>query len=98
MGWNTSALFVRNRSISEVVASLPDVLEYVPTGQQVSADQAWSQSPGQRVYLADEGGWCQLWDPDQRFPPKAAKFGHADPPYRPRGMLDDPRVLAVLFS
>ena len=67
MGWNTSALFVRDRSVDDVVNSLPDVVDYLACDERVSADSAWSQSPGERLYLADDGGWCQMWDPDQRL-------------------------------
>ncbi|MFI0446949.1 hypothetical protein [Actinomadura sp. 6N118] len=94
MGWNTSALFVRGRSIDEVEASLPDVVDYVPTEEQVSADHAWSQSPGQRLYLAETDGWCQLWDPDQRLPPNVDRWLTLDA----LGALKGTQALAVLLS
>ncbi|TDD06588.1 hypothetical protein E1292_14830 [Nonomuraea deserti] len=67
MGWNTSALFVRGRSIDEVVGSLPGDAGFVPSGERLSADHAWRHTPGQRLYLAEAGGWCQMWDTDQRI-------------------------------
>ncbi|MVZ99083.1 hypothetical protein F8568_001500 [Actinomadura sp. LD22] len=36
MGWNTSALFVRDRSIDDFVDSLPDVVDYLPRDEAVS--------------------------------------------------------------
>ena len=94
MGWNTSALFVRGRSIDDVLGFLPDVFAYEPTGQEVSADTAWSTTPGARLYLAREGDWCQLWDPDQRFPPRVERIIDTDGP----GTLRGTKALAVLFS
>lgn len=67
MGWNTSALFIKNRSVDEVVGFLPDIVADEPTGRSVFADQATSHHPGGRLYLATTGVWCQLWDPDQHF-------------------------------
>ncbi|MCP2168427.1 hypothetical protein [Goodfellowiella coeruleoviolacea] len=81
-------MFVRGRSTDEVVACLPDVFYYESRDERVDADQAWSSAPGQRLYLADEGGWCQLWDPDQRFPPRLDELGD----------LADTTALAVVFS
>jgi len=94
MGWNTSALFVRDRSVGEVLDLLPDVFGYDPTGEKLPADHAWSSSPGQRLYLSDEGGWCQLWDPDQRIPPRVGGLIEMDGP----GALKGTRALAVVFS
>ncbi|MFB7867890.1 hypothetical protein [Streptomyces sp. NPDC056069] len=94
MGWNTSALFVRDRSSEDVLGFLPDVLEYTPTGEEVAAESAWAGSPGQRLHLSDEGDWCQLWDPDQRFPPRVGLRIERDGP----GTLQVTQALAVLFS
>lgn len=94
MGWNTSALFVRGRSIDEVVACLPDDTDYLPSGDRSSADQAWSNRPWQRLHLADTAGWCQMWDPAQRIPTdidNLLKTGAL-------GALKGTRALAVLFS
>ncbi|MFG1947372.1 hypothetical protein [Nonomuraea sp. NPDC048826] len=85
MGWNTSALFVRDRSIEEVAGCLADAA-YAPGHDRASADQAWSGRPGRRLYLAESGGWCQLWDPDQRIPFEIESF------------LKGTRVLAVVFA
>jgi hypothetical protein len=94
MGWNTSALFVRDRSIDDVLGFLPDVFEYEPTRKELTADYAWSSSPGRCLYLADEGGWCQLWDPDQRIPPRVGDLIEMDGP----GALKGTQALAVVFS
>ncbi|MFB4273175.1 hypothetical protein [Nonomuraea sp. GTA35] len=94
MGWNTSALFVRDRSIEDVLGFLPDVFEYKPTRKELTAEYAWSSSPGQCLYLADEGGWCQLWDPDQRIPTRVGDLVEMDGP----GVLKDTQALAVVFS
>ncbi len=67
MGWNTSALFIKNRSVDEVVSLLPDIVADEPTGCSVFADQATSHHPGGRLYLAKTGTWCQMWDPNQHF-------------------------------
>ena len=94
MGWNTTALFVRDRSVDELVASLPDVLDYVLDGEQVSADQAWSFSPSERVYLAETDGWVQMWDPEGRFAGKVEDWQDGGS----FGVLKGTLALAVLFS
>lgn len=94
MGWNTSALFVRDRSIDEVVDSLPDVVGYVPRDERVSADFAWSHSPRERLYLAEDGGWCQIWDPDQRIPLNVDRWLTSDV----LGTIKGTQALAVVFS
>ncbi|WP_433181399.1 hypothetical protein [Actinoallomurus sp. CA-150999] len=60
----------------------------------MTADQAWSFSPSERVYLAETAGWSQMWDPEGRFAGKVE--GWLD-----RSELDTlkgTRALAVLFS
>jgi len=94
MGWNTSALFVRGRSIDEVVGALPDDAAFAPSGEQLNADSAWSNSPGQRLYLALENGWCQMWDTDQRIAPDIDRLLASGA----LGTLKGTRALAVLFS
>lgn len=91
MGWNTSALFVWDRSIDEVVGALPDDAEFAPSGERLSADHAWGHSPGQRLYLAEEHGWCQMWDPDQRIAPDVDRRFES-------GVLKGTQALAVLVS
>ncbi|MFI0453979.1 hypothetical protein [Actinomadura sp. 6N118] len=94
MGWNTSALFVRGRSVAEVVDGLPDAGNWQATGERVSADAASSQSPGGRLYLSEGGGWCHLWDPDQRLVldvDRLLDLGSL-------GALKGTRALALLFS
>lgn len=46
MGWNTSALFVRDRTVEEVIGFLPDVFFFEPNGETVSAEEAWAGLPG----------------------------------------------------
>ncbi|GAA2700600.1 hypothetical protein [Nonomuraea recticatena] len=67
MGWNTTALFVHDRSVDDLVDSLADVVSCLKDDQQVTADQAWSFSPGDRVYIVETAGWAQMWDPDGWF-------------------------------
>ncbi|WP_084965003.1 hypothetical protein [Thermoactinospora rubra] len=94
MGWNTSALFVRGRSIAEVVGALSDDSDYAPSGERLSADHAWSHSPGQRLYLAVENGWCQVWDTDQRIVTDIDRRLESGALTTLKGT----RALAVLFS
>ncbi|TDD07536.1 hypothetical protein [Nonomuraea diastatica] len=94
MGWNTSALFVRGRSIGEVIGCLPDNTEFLPSGERLSADHAWSHSPAQRLYLAEADGWCQMWDADQRIPSDVDNLFKTGAPWALQGT----RALAVLFS
>lgn len=89
MGWNTTALFVRDRSADDLIGFLPDAVGHVLDGRRVTADQAWSFSPGERVYVAETAGWGQLWDPEGRF--VADVEGRS-------GTLKGTRALAVLFS
>lgn len=42
MRWSTSALFVRDRSVEEVIGFLPDVFFFEPTGEVVDAEAAWA--------------------------------------------------------
>jgi hypothetical protein len=94
VGWNTSALFVENRTLEEVLGFLPDVFSYDPTGETVSALEAWAGSPGDRLYGAVSGGWCQIWDPDQRFAPRVERILETDG----AGTLEGTRAVALLFS
>ena len=61
MGWNTSALFVRDRA-PESLLSLLGGRETEAVGE-VSAEEATSSFPADRVYLQGDGSWAQLWDP-----------------------------------
>ncbi|MFG1998337.1 hypothetical protein ACGFNU_04230 [Spirillospora sp. NPDC048911] len=93
MGWNTSALFVRDRSVAEVVDGLRDAGNWQATGERVPADEASTQSAGGRLYLAENGGWCH-WDPDQRLVldiDRLLGLGSL-------GALKGTRALALLFS
>lgn len=94
MGWHTSALFVHNRSIDDVVGFLPDAFAYEPTSEQVSGDWGWECNSGDRLYFAEQGGWAQLWDPDCRFVPRLEYLIAMDGP----GPLKETRALAVTFS
>jgi hypothetical protein len=94
MGWNTSALFVEGREPDTVLRFFPDVFEYVDTGDRVTADAAWSASPGERLYVAKTGDYCQVWDPDQRFVPRIENMFESAGTRR----LFGTRVLALAFS
>lgn len=65
MGWNTSALFVRDRTPESLLSLLGTVL-LEPAGE-VSAEEATSSFPADRVYLQSDGAWVQLWDPAARL-------------------------------
>ena len=92
MGWNTSALFVRAWTVEQLIDFLPDVFSYEATDEAATAEEAWCGSPGERLYLAEAHGWCQMWDPDQRFAPRLSRMIE-----RPRDMADT-QALAVLFD
>lgn len=94
MGWNTTALFVRGRSIDELIDTLPDVVDYVPQDVPVSAEQATSGSPGDRIYLAETAEWCQLWDPDARIAGSAVGWLDSGELQSLKGT----QALAVVFS
>ncbi|TJZ44044.1 hypothetical protein FCH28_30995 [Streptomyces piniterrae] len=94
MGWHTSALFVRDRSIDDVVGFLPDTFAYEPTSERAGGDWAWGSDPGERLYFAERGGWAQLWDPDCLFVPRLESLIATDGP----GPLRETQALAVTFS
>ncbi|MBU2667159.1 hypothetical protein KOI35_26990 [Actinoplanes bogorensis] len=60
MGWNTSVLFVRDRTADEAVDELA-ITEF--SGELVEADQATSALKPDALYAADSGGWAQVWNP-----------------------------------
>jgi hypothetical protein len=94
MGWNTTALFVRGRSVDDLVGCLPDVVDYVLHDRQSIAEEAWSGSPGERVYLAETAGWTQIWDPEGRIAGKVEGWLERGD----LGTLKGTQALAVLFS
>jgi hypothetical protein len=61
MGWNTSALYVRDVSAASAVALLHPAA--VPDGDPVLADEATSGLPEGLLFAAETGGWAQVWDP-----------------------------------
>lgn len=94
MGWNTSAFFVHQRSTDDLLSLLPGEFACEPTGEHVGAEEATANRPGGRLYLAADGAWCQLWDPDFRFVSRTYNMaGNGSPP-----VLAGTRALAVLFS
>jgi hypothetical protein len=93
MGWNTSALFIFERSTEDLINFLPDVFDYTATAE-VDGEQAMSGSPGGRIYVAHNGAWCEMWDPDERFPPRVDAMIEQDG----ERILRHTRALAVLFS
>ena len=64
MGWNTSALFVRDRTPESLLSLLGDA-PVEPVGE-VSAEEATSSFPADRVYVQTDGSWAQMWDPAAR--------------------------------
>ncbi|UQA96762.1 hypothetical protein [Streptomyces halobius] len=94
MGWHTSALFVRNRSIDDVVGYLPDTFGYEPSSERANGDGAWGCDSGDRLYCTERGGWAQLWDPECRFVPRLEHLIATDGP----GPLKETQALAVTFS
>ncbi|TDD08023.1 DUF6928 family protein [Nonomuraea diastatica] len=85
---------MRGRSIDEVAGSLPDDVEFVPTGERVSADHAWRHTPGHRLYFAERDGWCHMWDTDQRISIDVGNLLESGALTALKGT----RALAVLFS
>lgn len=64
MGWNTSALFVRDRTPESLLSLLGDAP--VESVGEVSAEEATSSFPADRVYVQSDGSWAQMWDPAAR--------------------------------
>jgi len=93
MGWNTSALFVKDFAIDDVIHVLPDVFEYTPTGRIVDGEHAMSGASQQTLFFAVRRGWCEVWDPDQRFAPRIERLV-ADAGKK----LAHTTVLSVLFA
>lgn len=93
MGWNTSALFVAARDTREVIDFLPDVFEYRRTHQKVGGDQATSGIPGDRLYVREIGGWCEVWEPSQRLLPRIEIILEDAP-----ATLADTKALVIILS
>lgn len=93
MGWNTSALFVAARDTQAVIDFLPDVFEYRRTHQKVGGDQATSGIPGERLYVRELDGWCEVWEPSQRILPRI-EFILEDAPTT----LADTKALVIILS
>ena len=64
MGWNTSAVFVRDRTPESLLSLLGGAP--VESVGEVSADEATASFPADRVYVQGDGSWSQLWDPAAR--------------------------------
>jgi len=61
MGWNTAAIFVRDRPADEVIASLALSPTRPPT--PVTGEQATSGLAGPGLSARTAGGWTEVWDP-----------------------------------
>lgn len=94
MGWNTSALFVENRTIEDVIRFLPDVFGYEPTGETATGEMATSGAARETLFLRADGDWVEAWDPDLRLLPRIEKIVEGDGP----GTLAGTRALMVIFS
>lgn len=94
MGWNTTALFARGKTLEDVLEFLPDVFEYEPTGKTVPAEKAWGRGGKRsRLYAREQEPWCQLWDPHGRFLAKIAQLAEEG-----GDLLEDTQVLVVAFD
>lgn len=96
MGWNTSALLVRDRSADQALALLGGSGRFRPTSESVTADVASSHrlGPGRLAIAADQG-WCWLWDPDQQYVPATYDLGGVA---SAATVLAGTRALTVLFG
>jgi len=92
MGWNTAAIFVRDRPADEIITSLA----LSPTGPptSVTGDQATSGLVGLVLSARTAGGWTEVWD--------SSMLHLADPAAletpQMRSLLGGTNALVVLFS
>ena len=70
MGWNTSAIFLKGLDVESALRILPDVLYYKPTSEQVDWETATGGLHSDTLFVRQGNGVVELWDPDQRFPPR----------------------------
>lgn len=77
MGWNTSALFVQGASAADAVAVLAASATLEPGGRLVGADEATSGRPDGVLFVAEVGGWAQVWDPSMDLAPVCEPPGDA---------------------
>ncbi|WP_327004903.1 hypothetical protein OHA72_59515 [Dactylosporangium sp. NBC_01737] len=76
MGWNTSALFVRDVSAADAVAVLAPATQD-PGDAPVGADEATSGLADGVLFAAEAGGWAQVWDPSMELAPACDPPGTA---------------------
>lgn len=95
MGWNTSALFLRDRSVKAVLSFLPDIFDYEPMREGVWGDEAMV-GRAEDLYLASDATWCQMWDPHTRFAPKVDVLMEYEANHTP--ILRGTRALSALFA
>ena len=62
MGYNTSALFVLDRTPEAVLAYATDVYEYESTDEFVDFNVAWGRR-WDRAYTVSHGKWAHVWNP-----------------------------------
>ncbi|MEV7228636.1 hypothetical protein AB0M79_16655 [Polymorphospora sp. NPDC051019] len=90
MGWNTTAIFAAGWTTDRLLELAPDDLRHRPTGELVGLDEAGSAFPGGRLYVREDAGWAQLWDPELRvmpFAPEPGRDGLAAPGTRVVGVI-----------
>lgn len=63
MGYNTTALFIANRTPEAVLEYATDVYEYGATGDMVDVQDAHSRLERDCAYTAVVGGWAHVWNP-----------------------------------
>lgn len=92
MGWNTAAIFVRDRPADEVIASLA----FSPTGPPtpVTGEQATSGLAGPGLSARTAGGWAEVWDPSMLHLTDPAVVESQ----QMRALLGGTGALVVLFS
>ncbi|MBB5868275.1 hypothetical protein F4553_001654 [Allocatelliglobosispora scoriae] len=94
MGWNTSAVFVADRTPQQALTLLVGDEHADQVGELVTADAATSGLRGDVLYAAQTGGWSQVWDPSMRY---AMGIGQAAAGDR-IGIAAGTRILTVIFA
>jgi hypothetical protein len=92
MGWNTAAIFVRDRPADEIFTALA----LSPTGPPtpVTGEQATSGLVGSLLSTRTAGGWTEVWGPSMLL---LADPAAVETPQM-RSLLGSTDALVVLFS
>ena len=95
MGWNSSAIWIEDRTREDLLGLLPDIFSFTPTGRMVSFDEATTSRFAPNLAVARVGNWQALWNPDMRFVERIEVL--LEDRYAAR-IASGTRVLAILFS